>query len=294
MYEVPDTKFDGLSMRFMVRSLLGPPPPKHRAPSTALCHMERGGPLQPMLCARPSHPAGTLSPVPALPTAGHSQARVRGACPGKEGGAHLHPHHQRHRCARCASCAAPWGSGAAGAAPCRPRRSTRAIPACMPRPARRPRPACFRLPTNTTRLSAGSEVTPFAVVTDEKTGQKYPLADCECFTRGLNVLLRRRWHGMRGGRVHSGTSTWLPARRASIALPSVSLPPTPPSPATPPSYLLRLADPQHGHRRPAAGAQVRAYRAGARGGACSLLCMPAPAPHQQASACCPCHAVPPS
>lgn len=25
----------------------------------------------------------------------------------------------------------------------------------------------------------GSEVTPFAVVTDEKTGQKYPLADCE-------------------------------------------------------------------------------------------------------------------
>lgn len=26
---------------------------------------------------------------------------------------------------------------------------------------------------------AGSEVTPFAVVTDERTGQKYPLADCE-------------------------------------------------------------------------------------------------------------------
>lgn len=28
-------------------------------------------------------------------------------------------------------------------------------------------------------IRAGSEVTPFSVVTDEATGQKYPLADCE-------------------------------------------------------------------------------------------------------------------
>lgn len=53
MYEVPDTKFDGLSMRFMVRSLLGPPPPKHRAPSTALCgtHGTRGTPPAHALCS---------------------------------------------------------------------------------------------------------------------------------------------------------------------------------------------------------------------------------------------------
>ena len=31
----------------------------------------------------------------------------------------------------------------------------------------------------TTTSGTGSEVTPFAVVTDEKTGQKYPLADYE-------------------------------------------------------------------------------------------------------------------
>lgn len=55
------------------------------------------------------------------------------------------------------------------------------VPACR-RPAASPRlphPACLTCPS---AHPAGSEVTPFAVVTDEKTGQKYPLADCE---RGL-------------------------------------------------------------------------------------------------------------